>query len=162
MADHAINSLADLKDADLVVEQQTLADLILMAYHGGMLVGRITHIRPGPAVFEELERGEHDATLVELHRLDQYLARHPQSELSSSGYYHSIGFNIGMIDRADDAPLMGQVNAALGDMLTDGTLPKLARADGLTYVPPRQPEVLATIKRGLCGGLTGVSVEVWP
>ncbi len=60
-----------------------------------------------------------------------------------------------MIDRADDAPLMGQVNAALGDMLTDGTLPNLARADGLTYVPPRQPEVLATIKRGLSGGLTG-------
>lgn len=40
-----------------------------------------------------------------------------------------------MIDRADDAPLMGQVNAALGDMLTDGTPPNLARADGLTYVP---------------------------
>lgn len=152
MADHAINSLADLKDADLVVEQQTLADLILMAYHGGMLVGRITHIRPGPAVFEELERGEHDATLVELHRLDQYLARHPHSELSSSGHYHSIGFNMGMIGRADDAPLMEQVNAALGAMLTDGTLLALARADGLTYVPPRQPEVLGTIKREAFAG----------
>jgi hypothetical protein len=74
MAKRAINSLADLKDANLVVEEHTLADLILMAYHGGMLVNRITHVRPGPAVFDELEQGEHDATLIELHRLDQYLA----------------------------------------------------------------------------------------
>jgi ABC-type amino acid transport substrate-binding protein len=152
MADHAINSLADLKDANLVVEQQTLADLILMAYHGGILVNRITHIRPGPAVFDDLERGEHDASLVELHRLDQYLVRHPNSGLSSSGHYHSIGFNWGMIGRADDAPLMERVNAALGEMLTDGTLPILGKAEGLTYVPPRQPEVLTTIKREAFAG----------
>ena len=57
-----------------------------------------------------------------------------------------------MIGKADDAPLMEQVNVALGDMLTDGTLLALARADGLTYVPPRQPEVLATITREAFAG----------
>jgi hypothetical protein len=146
-AKRPVNSLADLKDANLVVEEHTLADLILMAYHGGILVSRITHIRPGPGVFDDLEQGEHDATLVELHRLDQYLARHPQSGVESTGHYHSIGFNLGMIGRAGDAPLMAQVNAALEAMLAGEELLGIARADGLTYVPPRPPDVFTTIKR---------------
>jgi Bacterial extracellular solute-binding proteins, family 3 len=147
MAKRAINSLADLKDANLIVEEHTLADLILMAYHGGMLVNRITHVRPGPAVFDELEQGEHDATLIELHWLDQYLTRHPQSDLSSTGHYHSIGFNLGMIGRGNDAPLMARVSAALEAMLASAKLPGVAHAAGLTYVPPQQPDVFTTIKR---------------
>jgi hypothetical protein len=39
------------------------------------------------------------------------------------------------------------VNVAIGEMLAKNELPALAQAAGLTYVPPRQPDVLATISR---------------
>ena len=41
-----------------------------------------------------------------------------------------------------DMALIGQVDMAIDDLLATGELPALARAEGLTYVPPRQPAVL--------------------
>jgi hypothetical protein len=124
-----------------------LADAILMTYGGGPLVARTTHVTPGRGLFERMEQGDYDATLVELHRLDAYRARHPDTQLLSSGHYHSIGFNIGFVGLETEAPLIAEVNVAIGEMLAKNELPDLAQAAGLTYVPPRQPDVLATISR---------------
>lgn len=145
LAGRDIGSLGDLKSLRLGVEEGTLADAILMTYGGHMLVDRIQHVVPGRGLFERLERGDYDATLVELHRLDAYRARHPESKVSSSGHYHSIGFNIGFVGLASEAPLMSEVNAAIDDMLAKSEMPALAKEAGLTYLPPRQPDVLAAI-----------------
>jgi ABC-type amino acid transport substrate-binding protein len=147
MVDREIRSLGDLKDIRLGVEEGTLADAILMTYGGGPLVARTTHVTPGRGLFERMEQGDYDATLVELHRLDAYRARHPDTQLLSSGHYHSIGFNIGFVGLETEAPLIAEVNVAIGEMLAKNELPALAQAAGLTYVPPRQPDVLATISR---------------
>ena len=144
-AHRAVRSLADLEGMRLVVEERTLADAILMAYAGGVLIGRITHAAPDRGLFESMERGEYDATLVELHRLDTYLLQHPGSELSSSGHYHSVGFNVGIVGLASEAPLLTEVNAAISDMLSKQELPALAKAAGVTYLPPREPNVAAAI-----------------
>jgi len=144
-AGREIRSLADLKPLRLVAEERTLADAALMTYGGGVLIGRITHVVPGRDLFESMERGDHDATLVELHRFDIYRAQNPSTRLTSSGHYHSIGFNIGAVGLASEAPLMAEVDAAISDMLAKGELPALARAAGLTYLPPRKPDVAATI-----------------
>jgi len=34
------------------------------------------------------------------------------------------------------------VNQAIGELLAQGELPALAEGAGMTYVPPRQPDVL--------------------
>ena len=151
-ASHQVSSLGDLKDLTLVAEEGTLADAVLMAYGGGILVDRITHVAPGPALFERMEQGNYGATLVELHRLDAYRAQRQDSKLSSSGHYHSIGFNIGFIGLASEAPLVAEVSAAIGEMLAKQELPALAQATGLTYLPPRQPDVLTTISRAQLRG----------
>lgn len=144
-AGREIRSLADVKALRLVAEERTLADAVLMTYGGGMLIGRITHVAPGRDLFESMERGDHDATLVELHRFDLYRAQHPGTRLTSSGHYHSIGFNIGGIALASEAPLVAEVDAAISDMLARDELPALARVAGLTYLPPREPNVSAPI-----------------
>ena len=142
-----IHSLADLKDMRLVVKEGTLADAALMSYAGGALIGRVTHLTSDPDLFESMERGEYDATLVELHRLDAYVMQHPDTRLSSSGHYHSVGFNIGIVSLAREASLMAGVNAAIGDMLDKHEFPPLALASGVTYLPPHEPNVLDSVSR---------------
>lgn len=151
-AGREVHSLADLKPLRLVAEERTLGDAVLMSYGGGMLIGRITHVVPGRDLFESMERGDGDATLVELHRFDAYRAQRPDTRLSSSGHYHSIGFNIGAVGLASDGPLMAEVDAAIGDMLARDELPALARAVGLTFLPPREPNISATITRARLNG----------
>ncbi len=142
----AITHLADLEGMKLVVEAATLADSILMTYGDGRFVDHITHLVPGRGeLLARLEQGGFDATLVPLHRFDAYRAEHPETRLKLSGYYHRIGFNMGFVGLASEAALLGQVNAALGDMLAKDELPALARAAGMTYVPPRKPEVIESL-----------------
>lgn len=140
-----IRSLADLAPLRIVSEERTLADAVLMLYGGGTLVARITHVTPGGDVFGSMERGDEDATLVELHRFDAYRVQHPSTELTLSGHQHSIGFNVGSIGLASEAPLMAQVDAAVGEMLASGELPTLARDAGITFLPPREPNVAGTL-----------------
>ena len=142
-----IHSLADLKDMRLVVKEGTLADAALMSYGGGALIGRVTHVTSDPDLFGSMERGEYDATLVELHRLDAYVGQHSNTRLSSSGHYHSVGFNIGVVSLAREASLLAEVNAAISDMLDKHEFPPLALAAGVTYVLPREPNVLGSISR---------------
>lgn len=141
-----IARLADLDGMKLVVEAATLADTILMTYDNGRFVDHITHLVPGRGeLLPRLEQGGFDATLVPLHRFDAYRAAHPATALRPSGYYHRIGFNMGFAALSSDAALLEQVNDALGEMLAKDELPALARAAGMTYVPPRQPAVIESL-----------------
>jgi ABC-type amino acid transport substrate-binding protein len=137
-----ITRLADLEDLKLVVEAATLADAILMTFGDGRLVNHITNLVPGrDELLPRLEQSGFDATLVPLHRFDAYRAEHPQTALRASGYYHRIGFNMAFVGLSTEAPLIEQVSAAVGDMLARGDLPALAQEAGMTYVPPRPPDV---------------------
>jgi hypothetical protein len=144
-SDLAVHRLSDVKGLRLGVEEGTLADAILMAYDGGALIPSLTHISRGGDLFESMERGEFAVTLVELHRFDAYVLRYPGTKLLSSGHYHSIGFNVGMVGLASEASLLHQVDDATGAMLDSDELPVLARAARVTYLPAREPNVRATI-----------------
>ena len=144
-AGRRIENLADLKGLALGAEETTLGGAILMSYRGGMLRNQITNVSPGKGVLEGIERGEYGATLVELNRFDAYVAEHPETKLSSSGHYHSLGHNVGFLGLASDAALISEVNLAIGEMLEGSDLQSLAAAVGLTYLPPRQPDTLPAI-----------------
>jgi ABC-type amino acid transport substrate-binding protein len=137
-----ITRLADLAGMKLVVEATTLADTILMMFDDGRLVPHITHLVPGRhELLPRLEQGGFDATLIPLHRFDAYRAAHPQTALKASGYYHRIGFNMGFVGLSTEAALIAEVDSAVGAMLAGGELPALAAAAGMTYLPPRPPDV---------------------
>ena len=137
-----ITDLASLEGIKLGVEGGTLADAILMLFGDGRFVDQITHIVPGRGeLLPRLEQGQYDATLVELRRFDAYRATHPGTKLTPSGYYFPIGFNIGFVGLSVDRNLIEQVDRVITDMLEEGELPVLARTAGVTYLPPRQPNV---------------------
>ncbi len=144
--DRHIGDIGDLNGLRIGIESGTLADAILMNFHGGQLIDQITHIVPGRQdLLGALEHGEFDATLLDLRRFDAYRAAHPDTQLASSGYYYPIGANRAYVALASDAALLAAVNKALSDLQAKGTITELAREAGLTYLPPREPLVVGNV-----------------
>jgi ABC-type amino acid transport substrate-binding protein len=92
-----------------------------------------------------LDRGDYDATLLDLARFDAYRAVHRDTGLSASGYYYPIGANRGYVALASDPALLGAVNKALADLEAEGKIADLGSQAGLTYLPPREPAILDNI-----------------
>jgi ABC-type amino acid transport substrate-binding protein len=137
-----VKAIADLEGMKLGVESSTLSDAILMLYHDGRLVDKVTHLVPGRyELLPLLEQGAFEATLVNLRRFDAYRAAHPETKIKPTGYYYRFGFNMGYVGLSNAAPLVDQVSKVIDDMLGKNDMAPLAQAAGLTYVPPRQPEI---------------------
>jgi ABC-type amino acid transport substrate-binding protein len=141
-----IMAIGDFEDLRIGVEAATLGDAILMTYRDGRLVDRITHVIPGREdVLAKLEAGEFDVTLVNLRRFDAYVAAHPATKLKATGFHHRIGFNMGFVGLATNAPLVEAADKVIADLLQKGELPGLAAAAKLTYVTPSGPQVADNI-----------------
>jgi ABC-type amino acid transport substrate-binding protein len=141
--DRHIGDVGDLNGLRIGIESGTLADAILMNFHGGQLIDQITHVVPGRQdLLGALERDEFDATLLDLRRFDAYRAEHPDTRIKPTGYYYRVGFNMGFVGLDSEAALIAEVNRALDDMLAQDAVAPLAAAAGMTYLPPRRPEVL--------------------
>ncbi len=144
--DRHVGDIGDLAGLRIGVESGTLADAILMNFHNGRLIDQITHLVPGrDDLLGALERGEFDATLLDLRRIDAYRATHPDTRLVASGYYYPVGANRGYVGLASDPALLAAVNKALSDLQAKGIITTLARRAGLTYLPPREPIVLGDV-----------------
>jgi ABC-type amino acid transport substrate-binding protein len=145
-SDRHIAGIGDFAGLLIAIESGTLADAILMTFDNGRLIDDITHLVPGrDDLLGALERGDFDATLLDLRRLDAYRAAHPDSKIAASGYYYPIGVNRGYVGLAGDPALLVAVNKALSDLQAAGTIAGLARAAGLTYLPPREPAILGDV-----------------
>jgi ABC-type amino acid transport substrate-binding protein len=141
--DRRITGVGDLATLRIGIESGTLADAILMTFANGKLIDDITHLVPGrDDLLGALDRGDLDATLLDLRRYDAYRAAHPDTKLAPSGYYYPIGANRGYVGLASDPALLVAVNQALSDLQTAGTAAELGRAAGLTFLPPREPAIL--------------------
>jgi ABC-type amino acid transport substrate-binding protein len=141
--DRKITGIGDLAGLRIAIESGTLGDAILMTFEKGRLIDAITHLVPGRQdLLGALDRGESDATLLDLSRFDAYRAAHPDTKLAASGYYYPIGVNRGYVGLAGDPALIVAVNKALSDLQAAGTVADLAKAAGLTYLPPVQPAIL--------------------
>ena len=144
--DRHIADLGDLASLRIGIESGTLGDAILMNFRNGELIDNITHLVPGRAdLLGALDQGQLDASLVDLRRFDAYRAAHPDSKLAASGYYHPIGANRGYVALGSDPDLVVAVNKALSDLQGKGRIAELARAAGLTYLPPREPVILGDV-----------------
>jgi ABC-type amino acid transport substrate-binding protein len=142
-ADHHITGIGDLAGLRIGIESGTLADALLMTFDKGKLIDNITHLVPTRGdLLGTLERGDLDATLLDMRRLDAYRATHPDSKLAASGYFYPIGVNRGYVGLASDPALLAEVNKALSALQADGTVAKLAEAAGVSFLPPREPIIL--------------------
>jgi ABC-type amino acid transport substrate-binding protein len=141
--DRHVAGLGDLAGLRIAIESGTLGDAILMNFDHGRLIDDITHLVPGHSdLLAALDRGDYDATLLDLRRLDAHRAAHPGTAVVASGYYYPIGANRGYVGLAGDPALLGAVDKALTDLKAKGTFEALALSAGLTYLSPREPAVL--------------------
>jgi ABC-type amino acid transport substrate-binding protein len=137
--DRKIAGVGDLKGLRIAIESGTVADAILMTFDNGRLIADITHLVPGRSdLLGAIDRGEFDATLLDLRRFDAYRATHPDIALAASGYYHPVGTNRGYVTLASEPALLDEIDKALTDLQTAGTLAQFGRAAGLTYLAPRE------------------------
>jgi ABC-type amino acid transport substrate-binding protein len=144
--DRRIAGVGDLAGLRIGIESGTLADAILMRFENGRLIDDITHLVPGrDDLLGALDRGDLDATLLDLRRLDAYRAAHPDTKLAGSGYFYPIGANRGYVGLASDPDLLVAVNKVLTDLQAAGTIAHLGQAAGLTYLPPREPAILGDV-----------------
>jgi ABC-type amino acid transport substrate-binding protein len=144
--DRRIGGVGDLDGLRIGIESGTLADAILMTFGNGRLIDNITHLVPGRSdLLGDFERGDFDATLLDLRRFDAWRAVHPDTKLAASGYFYPIGANRGYVGLAGDPGLLVAINAALTELQAAGTVAELAKAAGLTYVPPREPAILGEV-----------------
>jgi ABC-type amino acid transport substrate-binding protein len=144
--DRRIAGVGDLAGLRIGIESGTLADAILMTFDNGRLIDDITHLVPGrDDLLGALERGDFDATLLDLRRIDAYRAAHPDTKLAASGYFYPIGVNRGYVGLASDPDLLVAVNKALSDLQAAGAIADLGQAAGLTYLPPREPAILGDV-----------------
>jgi ABC-type amino acid transport substrate-binding protein len=144
--DRKIADVGDLAGLRIAIESGTLGDAILMTFDKGRLIDEITHLVPGrDDLLGAAERGDFDATLLDLRRFDAYRAAHPETKLTGSGYYYPIGANRGYVGLASDPVLLVAVNQALSDLQAAGTIAELGRTAGLTYLAPREPIILGDV-----------------
>ena len=141
--DRKISGVGDLAGLRIAIESGTLGDALLMTFEKGRLIDSITHLVPGrDDLLGALDRGDFDATLLDLRRFDAYRAAHPDHKLAASGYFYPIGVNRGYVGLASDPALIDAVNKALSDLKAAGTIAELAKTAGLTYLPPVEPAIL--------------------
>ena len=143
VVDHRIAGIGDLAGLRIGIESGTLADALLMTFDNGKLIDNITHLVPTrDDLMGTLERGELDATLVDMRRLDAYRASHPDTKLTASGYFYPIGINRGYVGLASNPALLAEINTALSALQSAGTVAKLAEAAGVSFLAPREPVIL--------------------
>ncbi|MGX4770175.1 substrate-binding periplasmic protein [Bradyrhizobium guangdongense] len=144
--DRKIGDIGDLAGLRLAVESGSLGDAILMNFDKGRLIDNITHLVPGrDDLLGALDRGDYDATLIDLARFDAYRAAHPDTAIAASGYYYPIGANRGYVGLASDAALVDAVSKALTDLAAEGKIAEFAKQAGLTYLPPHEPAILGDV-----------------
>ncbi|MEY9590498.1 ABC-type amino acid transport substrate-binding protein [Bradyrhizobium yuanmingense] len=141
-----VGEIGDLAGLRLAIESGSLGDAILMTFDKGRLIDNITHLVPGrDDLLGGLERGDHDATLIDLARFDAHRAAHPDTAITASGYYYPIGANRGYVGLASDGALIAAVNKALTELTASGKIAEFGKQAGLTYLPPREPAILGDV-----------------
>jgi ABC-type amino acid transport substrate-binding protein len=144
--DRRIAGVEDLAGMRIAIESGTLADAVLMTFGNGRLIDDITHLVPGrDDLLGALDRGDFDATLVDLRRLDAYRAAHPDTKVTASEYYYPIGANRGYVGLTSDPALIVALNKVLSDLQAAGAIAGFGQAAGLTYLPPREPAILGDV-----------------
>jgi len=141
-----IGDIGDLAGLRLAIESGSLGDAILMTFDKGRLIDGITHFVPArDDLLGTLDRGDYDATLIDLGRFDAHRAAHPDTAITASGYYYPVGANRGYVGLSSDPALIGAVNKALSELAAEGSIAEFGKLAGLTYLPPREPAILGDV-----------------
>jgi len=146
----APENLDDLQGLSILAEENSIADLILMAHRGGQLRKSIHHIKPGgDIIFSTLVSGDADGAWVAQHHFEAWRMKHPESPLQTSEWVHDFAINLGFAALKSSYQLLERVDEIVEDLAEDGSLEAIFSANGLTYTAPQQPYLMPTLSARL-------------
>ena len=151
-AGRPVSRLADLDGLKIGVQIASLSDAIAMHYGNGQLQQHVVHLRDASTVFDGLQGGTVDAALIDLRAYDAWHTRHSDAGLRTSGYQHSLAFNMGFVGLAGNETLIRQVDSVLSDLQAQHEVTRMANEAGLTFVPPQTPAVQPDVRLSALNG----------
>ena len=131
-----VTSLADLKGLKVGVQQGTLAEAILRREGPSSIQSDVVTVPPTPKFLWDMELGKFEAALVDVAAYDFHKRQNAISKLELTSYRHALGMNIGMAVLEDRPALHAALNGALGDMLADGSMSRISKAQKTHFMPP--------------------------
>ena len=143
--DRKIGGIGDLAGLRLAIESGSLGDAILMTFDNGRLIDNITHLVPGrDDLLGALDRGDFDATLIDLRASTPTAPRIP-TPMAASGYYYPVGANRGYVGLDSDHGADRSRQQGADGVAAEGKIAEFGKQAGLTYLPPREPAILGDV-----------------
>lgn len=143
-------SLDDLLGLSILVEENSVADLILMTHGGGTLRKSIRHLKAGgDTLLKTLSTGSADGAWLAQHHFENWLQRHHDSPLQASGLVYGFGINLGFATLKSNQQLLERLDEILIELMDEGGVELLFAAQGLTYSAPQRPYLMPPLSARL-------------
>ena len=144
-----LNHLGDLGERRIGVVSGTLGGAVAMGWKQGALRSRLVSLGQKEQPLDELAAApaagattrRFDGVLMPLALFDGWMVQHPRAPLVAAGWQRSIGVNLGFVTLASDTTVRPALDAVISRALADGSLPRWAAEEGVTWSAPEQPEV---------------------
>lgn len=139
-----LNALTGLGERRLAAVSGTLASALAMSWRHGRLRGQLVSLGQREDPLAELARPEgarFDAVLVPLALFDGWRLLHPGAGLEATAYRRAIGVNLGFVTLEGAGAVREALDRTIAAALADGRLARWAADEGVSWVPPAQPEV---------------------
>ena len=134
-------TLAQPGQARLGAMAGTVGGAATMLYDHGKWRSRIVNLSRDDDPFQVLLNDRADAVLVSQSRLDNWVRKHPDSPIKSTGYLHPMRLNLGLVALAQNQSLLDAANATIAAAQGSGQMAQWASAAQVTYLQPQAPFV---------------------
>jgi len=142
--------LDDLHGLSILVEENSVADLLLMAHRNGDLRSSIRHLKSGgDHLFSQLSSGKHDGGWVAQHRFEQWHKNHADTKLQLSGFTHDLTINLGFATLKSNYQLLERIDEAIEALLEDQEISLIFEHHGLSHVEPKPPQLMPPLSTRL-------------
>lgn len=140
-------SLNDLGTRRIGVVAGTLGGAVAMGWKFGTLRNRVVTLNQRESPLDELAAPpagtspRFDAVMAPLALFDGWRVQHPGGRLEAAAWRRPLGMNLGFVTLASDATVRPALDAVISRARDDGSLARWAAEEGVTWLPPEQPEV---------------------
>ena len=142
--------LDEFENRAILVEENSVADLILMAHRGGILRKSIRHSKVGAEnLFTTLAAGGADGVWAAQHQFELWQQQHPRAALIPTGLIHDFSINLGFAALKSNYQLLDRVDETLEELLEEGELESLFAEYQLSYRAPSTPQLMPPLSARL-------------
>ena len=126
-----------LGDQNLALQQGTLSGAIATLQTAPVDRANLVTMNPGAGFLWEVEKGKTELAIVDVAAYDAHLKANPATPLRLAAWRHAIGMDIGIALLSENESLRAELDQTLKDILSEGVLPAIGLAEGMTYAPPK-------------------------